>query len=496
MLDELKKWMNKTYTENGATTFYSTGSDCLDLFATVGALRLASEENIITRFTKAFAEDRTTALKILFFARDIRGGLGERRVFRVILSHLAKTEAEIVKKNIPFIAEYGRYDDLLCLLSTPCDKAALEALKAQWDKDILALREENALVSLLGKWLPSVNASNAQTKRQAKRICKAFALSERAYRKTLTSLRERIKILENYLREKDYTFDYSTQPSLASLKYRKAFIRNDNERYAAFLRAVQTGTAKLNTAVLTPYDIVRATMDTNRYLGHVRVGMSKEERLALDTSWNALEDFTKDEDSLVVVDGSGSMYWSAVKSIPATVALSLGIYFAEHNKGRFKNHFITFSGSPRLIELKGADIYEKVAYCMGFREAANTNLERVFDLILQTAVINRMSQADMPKRLYVVSDMQFDRCVNDGDKTNFQNAKEKFEAAGFALPQVVFWNVCARAEQQPVEKNESGVTLVSGYTPRLFSMMLAGETDPMQMMKSVVESERYQKITA
>ena len=221
MLGFLKKEENKTYTENGAVTYATTMSDCLDLFATIGALRNASEEDIIGRFIRAYAEDPNLATKILFYARDIRGGLGERRAFKTILGYLAKNEPETVKKNIENVAEYGRYDDLLVLLDTPCEDMLIEYIRAQLDHDIEAVKDGKE-ASLLAKWLPSVNASNKETVAMAKRIAKRLGYKDSAYRRTLSAIRSYIRIIENNLREKDYSFDYEKQTSKALYKYRQA----------------------------------------------------------------------------------------------------------------------------------------------------------------------------------------------------------------------------------------------------------------------------------
>ena len=288
MLEVLKKTANKTYTENGAVTYRTSGKDCLDLFATIGALRRADDQSICNRFLKAYAENPDLAMKILFYARDVRGGLGERRVFRSILTWLASNEKGSVVKNLPFIAEYGRWDDVLVLLKTPCRKEALALLKEQFQADLAAL-EDSGDISLLGKWLPSVNASNQDTVMLAKMIAKSFGLSDRDYRKALVKLRARIRIIENNLREKDYTFDYAKQPSKAMFKYRKAFLRNDGDRYGAFMEKVDRGEAKLHTGTLMPYELVERAYNC-----------SEEERRSLDVTWRQLEDFTTDENALVV----------------------------------------------------------------------------------------------------------------------------------------------------------------------------------------------------
>ena len=483
MLEVLKKTANKTYTENGAVTHRTSGKDCLDLFAAIGALRRADDQNICSRFLKAYAENPDLAMKILFYARDVRGGLGERRVFRSILAWLASNEKSSVVRNLLYIAEYGRWDDVLVLLKTPCRKEALALLKEQFREDLAAL-EAGGDISLLGKWLPSVNASNQETVVMAKMIAKSFGLSDRDYRKALTGLRARIRIIENNLREKDYTFDYSKQPSKAMFKYRKAFLRNDGERYAAFMDRVDRGEAKLHTGTLMPYELVERAYDC-----------SEEERRSLDVTWRTLEDFTTDENALVAADGSGSMYWGS-KPMPAAVAQSLAIYFAEHNKGKFHNHFLTFSMTPQLVEIKGEDFVEKVRYCRTFDECANTNLEAVFDLILQAAAENHVPQAEMPAKLYIISDMEFDHCVKNSSMTNFENAKASYAAAGYILPDLVFWNVDSRHEQQPVKENDRGVALVSGNSPRIFSMVMDGELNPYDFMLSVIDTERYAPIAA
>ena len=483
MLEFLKREANKTYTENGSVTYRSTGRDCLDLFATIGALRRESEQEITARFLRAYAEDPDLAMKILFYGRDVRGGLGERRVFRILLRWLAVSKPESVVRNLPYVAEYGRWDDVLVLLDTPCRAEALALLKQQFDADLAALSSDGD-VSLLGKWLPSVNASNDETIRAAKQIANAFGLSDRDYRKTLTKLRAQIRILENNLRKRDYTFDYSKQPSKAMFKYRKAFLRNDAERYGAFMQRVSTGEVKLNTGALYPYEIIEKAYHCD-----------DAEHLSLDATWRALADYTQDENALVVADGSGSMYWGG-KPMPAAVAQSLAIYFAEHNRGAFRNHFITFSMNPRLVEIKGRDIVDKARYCETFNECANTNIQKVFELVLNAAVRNRVPQKDLPSTLYIISDMEFDSCAAGASLTNFEYAAKLFRQAGYRLPNVVFWNVSSRNQQQPITTNEQGVALVSGCSPRIFSMVMEGSLDPFTFMLSVIDTERYAPIRA
>lgn len=485
MLEHLKKEANRVHTENGAVTHATTDSDCLDLFATIGALRSAGDQEILDRFVRAFTEDPDLAMKTLFFARDVRGGLGERKVFRVCLRWLAHNAASSARKNIPYVAEFGRWDDLLSLLGTPCEKDAMQLIKKQLQTDLEAM-DRGDDVSLLAKWLPSANASNAQTVRQAKRIARFLGMTDAAYRKTLVKLRESIRIIENSLREKDYSFDYAKQPAKAMFKYRKAFYRNDGERYGAFLSKVSRGEAQLHTGTLAPYEIINPFFCNQ---------VSDQEAAAIDATWKAQEDFSGGENALVVIDGSGSMYGYGEPK-PIAVALSLGIYFAERNTGAFGNYFITFSENPQLVQIKGENIFEKVRYCCSYNEVANTNVRKVFELILRAAVKNKVPQSQMPSTLYIISDMEFDCCAKGADITNFEYAKRLFAEAGYQLPRVVFWNVQSRNRQQPVTMNEQGVALVSGCSPRIFSMVTGGNLSPMSYMLEVLGAERYAKIAA
>lgn len=492
MLKYIQEEANKTLTENGAVTLVTTGSDCLDLFAAVGALRYESDDGIIRRFTRAYTENADMAMKLLFYARDVRGGLGERRVFRVIMNWLADHEPESVIKNLEYVSEYGRFDDLLSLFGTKCEKRMLGIVEEQLKKDLDAM-ERGDSVSLLAKWLPSVNASSKQTVKEAKAIAKHLQMSDAEYRKTLTALRNQIKIIENNLRKKDYSFDYEKQCSRALYKYRKAFSRHDGARYNEFLGKVEKGEAVLHADNVSPYELVEPYL--NGWGDCFMKELTEDEKRSLNATWSSLPDFGSADNALAIIDTSGSMY-CAVNPMPAAVALSLGLYFAEHNKGFFKNHFIEFSARPQLIEIKGKTFADRLRYVCTFNNIANTNLEAVFDLILNAAVKNRVPESDLPSKLIIISDMEFDCCVGNASVSNFENAKVKYAEKGYKLPEIVFWNVASRNRQQPVTQNEQGVALVSGVTPRLFSMIAGNNLSPYALMLEVLESDRYAKIAA
>lgn len=489
MLNYLKKEANFTTTENGALAYRSSESFCLDLFFKAGAMRNSTPAEIADAVTRAYAEDPDKAMKIVFFARDARGGLGERRFFRCAVSALVKNAPESVKKNIPLFAEYGRFDDLCVLLGTPLENAAAAEIKSQLELDNAAMNAKKP-ASLLAKWLPSVNASSKATRNMGRHMATLLGMSEREYRKTLVALRRYTDILENRLRERDYTFNYETQPSCAMFKYRKAFSRNDGERYSEYLNRVEEGAAKLHADRLFPYDIVRAALNGN---------VPENERRSLNAAWNALPDLTasKRENALAVIDGSGSMTCGCGSIRPIDAALSLGIYFAEHNKGAFANHFITFSETPRLVEIKGKDIVEKVNYCRTFNEIANTNLEAVFKLILKTALKNNVSASEMPAKIYIISDMQFDSCIIGGNNdVLFKAMRKLYHNYGYILPELIFWNVNSRCDAIPVTRSETGAALVSGYSPAIFDMVIGGECSPETVMNRILSSERYAAVTA
>ncbi|MCM1314766.1 MAG: DUF2828 domain-containing protein [Alistipes senegalensis] len=486
MLDYLKKESSVTYTENGALAYSTTGNECLDLFFRAGAMRDADEKEIANVVIRAYVENPEKTMKIIFYVRDIRGGLGERRFFRTAIKALLKCYPDAVERNIPFFAEYGRYDDLMTVIGSPCESTAIEEIKKQLSVDIQAMND-NKNISLLAKWLPSVNASSAETKALGKKMCRLLSMNEKTYRHTLSSLRKYIDIIENRLRESDYTFDYSKMPSCAMFRYRKAFLRNDNERYIEYLESVKKGENTINTSVLYPYEIVRRCL----------VNLTENEKLSLNVTWENLPDYANnDENAIAVIDTSGSMTWSYYQSVrPLDVALSLGIYFAEHNKGAFANHFITFSENPRIIEIKGDDIYQKIQYCMKFTEYANTNLEGVFDLVLKTAIKNKVPTEELPSKIYIISDMEFDYCISGGNSLPlFETMQKKYQVNGYKLPDVVFWNVNSMQSNMPVSISETGATLVSGFSPVVFDMTISGDISPSSIMEKVISSERYAKI--
>lgn len=484
-LEAMERGANLTRTENNALTYQSTLNANLDWFAMGGGLRFQSEDRIWDLFLKAFIEDRLLAMKNLFYTRDVREGLGERRVFRTVIKKLAIYNPEIVIKNIQIIPFFGRWDDLYVLVDTPVEAEMFKFIKEQLEED---LKSEHP--SLLAKWLKSENASSKETKYLAKKTRKALGMTPKEYRKTLVELRRRIDILETYLTQKDYTFDYDKVPSQAMLKYKKAFIRNDYDRYTKYIQQVIEGKKKINTQTLSVVQIVHEILKNSDKL-------SSDMIRHYDTLWNNIAKVDTTENALVVADVSGSMIGSCGQPyLGLAASIALALYYAENNKEIFHNKFITFSGNPKLQTIKGNNIYEKILNLARADWGFNTDIEAVFDLILNIAIRNKLSQEELPKKLYIVSDMEFDEATKvNPDEPLFDAIREKYKKHGYDMPTLVFWNVASRQNNIPVTKNTPNVILVSGMSQKIFDNLIKNQLpDPVQYMLEVLNNDRYSVI--
>jgi hypothetical protein len=394
-------------------------------------------------------------------------------------------------KNIGLVPFFGRWDDLYAFVGTRLESLAMNLIVTQFRLDITSDKP-----SLLGKWLKSENASSFTTKQLAKKTRIALDLTPRQYRKALSALREKINVLERDLSAKNWTgIDYSKLPSQAGLRYRTAFFRNDEDGYRAFLDSLKRGEVKVNTKTLYPYEIVHQIMDGrlasyggSRY--HAGLNQNIANADMLNALWNNLPNYFGDntENSICVVDTSGSM-----RGLPIEVAISLGIYTAERNKGAFKDHFLTFSNRPELVQLQGTGIVEKVQNMSRANWEMNTDIKAVFDLILRTAKQNNLSQDEMIQRIYIISDMQFDACATGGrNETLFDTIRREYASAGYTMPNLVFWNVNAYGGNQPATMTQTGVQLVSGASPSIFTNLLKGKMlTAYELMLNVLEAERY-----
>ena len=477
-INDIKQEQSYTYTENGALALSTTQDVLADLFATAGALRRREESEIEQKFAKAMIADPLLATKLSFYTRDVRGGLGERRTGRIFWRYLAKAYPEILRKNLALIGEFGRYDDLIALLDIQ-PAMVTSFIQEQLQKDLQAMKEGKP-VSLLAKWLPSVNTSSPETVNNARRLAKGLHMSKKEYRKVLSALRKYLKVTEVSLSAKDYdSIVYPEVPSLAMNRYRNAFYAHDEERFKAYLESVQKGEAKINASVLYPYDIVEKYLYQTNDIDPV-----------LEAQWEALPDYTEgDERFLIVADVSGSM-WGR----PMATSVGLAIYFAERNKGPFANHFMTFSARPELVEVKGETLRDKIIYVQNAEWTMNTDLEAAFTLILETAVKNHTPADELPTSLVIISDMEFDTCTEG--KLFYDEMKERYAKAGYKLPNVVFWNVNSRQDTYHASFDTPGVQLASGQSPHVFETLVEGvNLTPYQYMLEVLNDPRYERIT-
>lgn len=473
-IKELKQRSTETQTQNGDKAYNTTKSCCLDLFASAGVLRGSEERTILSYWEKAYKEDPILAVEILFYIRSVREGYGERRVFRVIWNSLDKLLQETLWNLVPVV---GRWDDLeeTILNNFVIGEDIYSQLLTDYEK-----AQKGGEVTLLAKWLPC-GRGNKGAKKRTKKMAQRFNLKEQDYRAIVTSIRKRLNLVESKMAKKEWReVDYSLIPSRAGFVHSKAFLRNDPERYTAFMLSRDTNK---NMSNLTPTEIL------SKY-GTIRVDNDLAEIYSV--MWNNLPDYLDGSSAIAVMDLSASMTWSNLykSSVePLDASLAMGIYFSERNKGAFKNLAISFSTTPRVYSFNEGDtIWQKRAFVLNNDSTGgSTNLRAVFSLLLDVAIKNNSPQEDLPKSIFIFSDMQFDKGV-DTNSSTFEDAKAEYERAGYKLPRVVFWNLAADPNTYPVQSGEKGTVLVSGYSTKLFTSILKGdyEYSPEEQMKETI----------
>ena len=459
-------------TTNGMKARKSTAHAVVDLFYNAGASR---GKNIVPAFTAALAENRELALRVAAWLRDARGGAGERQLFRDILVYLEKNDTEAAKALLAKVPELGRWDDLFVFKTKALKEAAYTMLGD-------ALREKNGLAA---KWTPRQGPIAAE-------IRNFFGMSPKFYRKSLV---EMTAVVETNMCAKQWdSINFSHVPSVAASRYKKAFNRN-TEAYGKYVAELmkdpkdRTIEVKVNAGAVYPYDVLKGRI--NSY----GVKFDKTELDLIQKQWEALPNFVGDGSILPLVDVSGSMSCPAGKNAKLTcmeVAVSLGLYLADKNKGKFKDTFLTFSGNPELMHLKG-NINQKIDQMVRSNWDMNTNLNKAFAKILDSAVKGGVPQEEMPAMVFILSDMQFDACVKHDDSA-IEMIARKYEAAGYTLPKVVFWNLNASYGNAPVKFDKSGTALVSGFSPAVVKPLLAGDLEtftPESVMLKTIMDDRY-----
>lgn len=491
-LNQMIKENNYAYTENGAITNKSSLNALLDFFGQAGAMRNRYAEDIINLFVLAFKEDALRSIKCVFYLGDILEGQGERSTFRILLRYIARNYPQALKENIHLIPKFNRWDSIYTLFDTPLEGDVATLLAKQLSKDL-----NSETPSLCAKWLKSTNTSSKETRELGRKTARLLNLSEKQYRKMLVKLRAKIKVVETLMSAKKWNdINYSNVPSKAMNNYNRAFYKHDSERFESYVDDLAIDTSKINSKTLYPYEIVKKILNyrTNSII----------DKKITEAQWKALPDFivNKNMKGICVVDVSGSM-----NGTPLEVAISTGLYVSEKCIGTYHNKFITFSSQPKLVTVKGDTLHERVNYVRNADWGMNTDLEAVFDLILDTAIRNNSSQTDMPDYLIIITDMEFD-AIQHGNrkKTLIETLSERYETAGYKLPILVFWNVNANGRNMPMTVDECGWISVSGYSPSIFKAILSEELlgaeniekekiDPVETMLVVLDSERYAEIT-
>ena len=461
-MDDLEIETSVTLTENGGRALSTTGDKLLNLFAVLGALR-SRPTDVIDKFDAAYRENADLATKMAFYGRDVRGGLGERAVGRLMLRELTQFYPEVVTANFKNIVEFGRWDDLFVLFDTECEDAMVEYVKMQ----------SNQHVSLLAKWMPSINASSEHTKALAHRFVKALNTTPREYRKNLSALRKYIDVTEVKMSANKWTdIDYKAVPSNAMANYGSAFARHDYEGFTRYMDAVKSGDVKINAATLYPYNVIET--------------LERSSRDVAEAQWNALPNYVEgDNNFLIMADVSGSM-----TGRPMHTSVGLAIYFAERNHGEFANKFMTFTDIPQIVEVTDGTLYEKyrsVTRHVGY----NTNLEAAFDAILSTAVRTHCPQADLPKALVIISDLEIDYW-DGGSLTFTEEMRKRFANAGYEMPKLVYWNVDSRKDTFLASKNDPNAILVSGQSASTFKNLIKGiDLSTFEIMVQTLDDPRY-----
>ncbi len=451
---------NDALTNNGAVTHSTAGVGCLDLFFIAGASRFMSEQDIIKAFTRAYSEDKLTAVKILFWARDARGGAGEKRFFQVIMRHLMTLDGEVYDQIAIHIPTFGYWKDIF-IIEKPSEDT-LNWLKHQLD--------ENANANLLAKWFPRKGEWFVA-------MHKYLGVSAGTFRRRLTSMSNTVE--QKMCANEWETIQYGKVPSVAGKRYSGAFHKHDGIRYASYISDVMEGKEKINASVLFPSDLVHEVTVGSRNIG------------AYDAMWNALPNYMEGckERILPVCDVSGSMMGQ-----PMEVSIGLGLYISERNEGPFKDLVLTFSEDPQFHKIEGTTLSEKVFNLGRANWGMNTDLNKTFTVLLDRAIAGKVAQEDMPTKLLIISDMEFDQAC--GNRTNFDAIKDMYAKWGYEMPGIIFWNVNGRLGNVPVKANTMNTALVSGYSPSIIRSVLGGdELNPLAVMMKTINSERYKCIT-
>ena len=486
-----------TTTQNGDASWGSTGSARVDLFFKL-TRDVTANGQFVAWLDRAWEESPLDTLRLVFQARDCRGGKGDRAPFLAALAHVANTHPAWFEANAALVPEYGRWLDLVELLprlTHPEHPALVARLMAAQLRDDAAAMARGERVSLLAKWLPSEGAKWDLATRVTDLLCAELYRRDRSddvmrrYRtEYLSPLRAHANVIERKMCAGEWDdIDFERVPSVACKRLRKAFAARAPDAFEAWIQRVRAGKAKVNASQLMPHDIVKEFLFAHPPGAAV-----------LEEQWKAMVEDARRlgalDATLAVCDVSGSMYGE-----PMQVSVGLGLLIAAAALPPFRDVLITFSAEPTFHALReGADLAERVTSMRHMPWGMNTDLDRVLDLVLERARRAELAPSAMPRRLVILSDMQFDAASPGFGLTFMDRARRKYEAHGYQVPQVVFWNLRSNSTLDfPVRAHESGVVAVSGYSPSMLSNLMGGaDLTPYSVMRRAIDAPRYAAVRA
>uniref|UniRef100_A0A6C0IAR7 DUF2828 family protein n=1 Tax=viral metagenome TaxID=1070528 RepID=A0A6C0IAR7_9ZZZZ len=509
-----------TCTENGAIALDTSGSCIIDYFMMY--TRTLTKEQNHKYIEECWAINPEKTIAVIFNGRDRLTGKKEKVVSNQAMLWLRDNKPYTYMNNITtYINKYGRWKDLLYIcyenetdgmignnyeLTLFADKLKddLSELKISEIRESAEATDEAtgdkkakvASVSLCAKWAPSENDRNDKRKQFAKKIATILygrddAKKMEKYRKEyLVPLRKKINIVETLMCNNEWDkINYEGVPGVASRRLHIAFNIHDGDRYGDYLSKVRSGDAKINVAGILPHELA------NYYVNLRSTQEEYSENETIELQWRTIVDNVKSSgilgNSLAMIDLSGSMFSASNGSIPAQVAISLGIITSQCCKGMFKNKFITFSATPELVSLIPDDLYKEYAEkgtepslytcfksLINVDFGYNTDFEKSCDMIIKYGKDNNINDEDMPRKLFIFTDMQFDEATTDNSEnsnveTLYKTIVKKFKSANYTPPKFIFWNLNSSHKQSfPVNCKTEGTAMISGFSEQLLKIFM------------------------
>jgi hypothetical protein len=492
-------------TDNNADALETTNNIFLDLFTNI--VRDYDYNELDKLLQKCIDKDPYRTIAIIFNARDRKDGKKEKKISNdaylwLKFNNFEKTYQHNINK---YIEKYGSWKDVLYFVESinkkriyddrfECDLFANQLIK---DKENFNNGES---VSLCAKWCPGEKTHYQKRYNLTTKIINVLLeknnittiKSNEYFRKEyLTPLRNKIDIVEKKMCYNEWRdIDYEKVPSIASKKYKNAFMKRDNERYLEYLRNVSKGIQKINVTGILPHELV------NYYLQDE----TRELDLTIENQWKTILDDMKKtglfNKLIAVVDVSGSMFSASNGSIPAQVAIALGLLISNCCQGMYKNKVITFHSSPSFHEIKGNTLKDQVECIRNAEWGYNTNFELIADLIIKYGKEHNLTDFDMPEKLVVLSDMQFDEAVRsdyESDKNDLEllyyTFSKKFRKNNYKVPKMIYWNLNAdNSKSFPVNDKVKNTAIISGFSEQLLKIFMTyDEFSPEIILDGILE---------